>query len=104
MKKIIKGDTVVVLTGKDKGKQGIIEKVIKTKVLVKGVNLVKKHMKANPAIGQVGGIIEKEMPIHVSNVALVNPKTGKASRVGFRVLEDNTKSRFFKSDGEIVDA
>jgi large subunit ribosomal protein L24 len=106
MKKIKKGDEIVVLTGKDKGKRGNVSRVLPDaeRVLVDNINVVKKHQKGNPQMGTPGGIIEKEMPIHVSNVALVNPATGKADRVGFKVLDDGRKVRCFKSNGEVVDA
>ena len=96
-------DEIIVLAGKDKGKTGKVTKVLveDSKVFVEGVNLVKKHQKPVPQLQQPGGIVEKEAPIHVSNVAIVNPKTGKADRVGFRV-EDGKKVRFFKSDNELV--
>ncbi|GAC29073.1 MAG: large subunit ribosomal protein L24 [Glaciecola sp.] len=101
--KIRRDDEVVVLAGKDKGKQGKVLKVLssESRLVVEGVSIVKKHQKANPQIEQPGGIIEKEATIHVSNVALVNPATGKADRVGFRV-EDEKKVRFFKSNGDLV--
>ncbi|WP_026959569.1 MULTISPECIES: 50S ribosomal protein L24 [Aliagarivorans] len=100
--KIRKGDEVIVLAGKDKGKRGSVTKVLPTgKVFVEGVNLVKKHQKPNPHLGQAGGIIEKEAAIDVSNVALFNSATGKADRVGFR-FEDGKKVRFFKSNNELV--
>ena len=106
MNKIKKGDEVIILTGKDKGKKGNVVKAIPDddKVIVDNVNMVKKHQKPNPALNVPGGIIEKEMPIHVSNVALVNPATGKADRVGFKTLDDGRKVRVFKSNGETVDA
>jgi large subunit ribosomal protein L24 len=105
MNKIKQGDDVIVLTGKDKGKQGKVTKVLDTnKVLIQGVNTVKKHQRGNPNAGVAGGIIEKEMPIDVSNVALYNPQTQKADRVGFRFLDDGKKVRFFKSTNEVVDA
>lgn len=104
MNKIRKGDEVVVLTGKDKGKRGAVLRVGDGAVLVEGVNRVKKHTKPNPIKGQVGGIVEKEMPVNVSNVALFNPATQKADRVGFKVLEDGKKVRIFKSNGEVVGA
>ncbi len=105
MKKIRKGDDVIVTTGKDKGRRGQVVKVLPNdKVIVQGVNMVKKHQKPNPQLGIAGGIIEKEMPIHVSNVMLYNPATGKGDRVGIKVLEDNRKVRYFKSNGEVVDA
>jgi large subunit ribosomal protein L24 len=104
MDKIRKGDEVVVLVGKDKGKRGsVLVRVDDAHVVVEGVNRVKKHVRPNPVRGQVGGIVEKEMPIDVSNVALFNPATQKGDRVGFRVLEDGRKVRFFKSNGELVD-
>jgi large subunit ribosomal protein L24 len=100
--KIRRDDDVVVLAGRDKGKQGKVLKVLSSdRLVVEGVNMIKKHQKANPQIEQPGGIIEKESTIHVSNVALVNPATGKADRVGFRV-EDEKKVRFFKSNGDLV--
>lgn len=106
MKKIKKGDEIVVLTGKDKGKRGNVLRVLPDadKVLVENINVVKKHQKGNPQMGTPGGIIDKEMPIHVSNVSLVNPATGKADRVGFKLLDDGRKVRCFKSNGEVVDA
>lgn len=101
--KIRRDDEIVVLAGKDKGKQGKILKVIpgKDRVIVEGVNMVKKHQKPNPQLDVPGGIIDKEASIHVSNVAIVNPTTGKADRVGFRV-EDGKKVRIFKSNGEQI--
>ena len=109
MQKIRKGDTVVVTTGKDKGKRGTVLRVLESgKVLVEGVNRVKKHQRPNPVKGQTGGIIDKEMPLELSNVMLVNPATGKGDRVGFKFLEAQgaaapRKVRFFKSNGEVVD-
>jgi len=102
--KIRKGDEVAVLTGKDKGKRGTVLSVGDTTLLVEGINRVKKHMKPNPMKGEVGGIVEKEMPIQASNVGLYNAATQKADRVGFKVLEDGRKVRVFKSNGEVVDA
>ncbi len=104
MNKIRKGDEVAVLTGKDKGKRGTVLRVLEGAVVVEGINRVKKHVRPNPLKGQVGGIVEKEMPIDVSNVALFNAATQKADRVGFKVLEDGRKVRVFKSNGEVVDA
>jgi len=105
MRKIKKGDDVVVITGKDKGKRGTVLRVVDEKrVVVESVNTVKKHQKPNPNAGVAGGIIEKEMPMDLSNVMLFNPATGKGDRVGFKVLEDGRKVRFFKSNGEVVDA
>jgi large subunit ribosomal protein L24 len=104
MRKIKKGDDVVVRTGKDKGKRGTILRVLdEGHVLVENVNLVKKHQKPNPQRGVAGGIVDKEMPLHVSNVGLYNPQSGRADRVGFKVLDDGRKVRVFKSDGEVVD-
>jgi large subunit ribosomal protein L24 len=105
MRKIKKGDDVVVITGKDKGKRGTVLRVVDEKrVVVESVNMAKKHQKPNPNAGVAGGIIEKEMPMDLSNVMLFNPATGKGDRIGFKVLEDGRKVRFFKSNGEVVDA
>lgn len=105
MEKIRKGDEVIVLTGRDKGKRGqVLSRVDATHVLVEGVNKVKKHVKPNPMKGEVGGVREKEMPISQSNIALVNPQTHKADRVGFKVLADGKKVRVFKSNDEQVGA
>jgi large subunit ribosomal protein L24 len=109
MEKIRKGDQVVVTTGREKGKRGTVLRVLKAgKVLVEGVNRVKKHQRPNPVKGQTGGIIDKEAPLAISNVMLVNPATGKGDRVGFKFLEAQggnapRKVRFFKSNGEVVD-
>ena len=109
MQKIRKGDTVVVTTGREKGKRGSVLRVFESgKVLVEGLNRVKKHQRPNPMKNQQGGIIDKEMPVHISNVMLVNPATGKGDRVGFKFLEAQganpaRKVRFFKSNGEVVD-
>lgn len=104
MLKIHKNDEVVVIAGKDKGKRGKVQKVLDNdKLLVAGINMVKKHQKPNPYLQQPGGIIEKEAGIQVSNVAIWNPKTSKADRVGFKV-EGETKVRIFKSTGENIDA
>lgn len=103
MNKIRKGDQIVVLAGKDKGKRGaVLACVDEERVVVDGLNRVKKHVKPNPVKGVVGGVVEKSMPIHVSNVAVVNPATQRADRVGFKVLADGTKVRVFKSNGETV--
>ncbi|RLV60695.1 50S ribosomal protein L24 [Parashewanella curva] len=100
--KIRREDEVIVIAGKDKGKSGKVTKVLENgKVLVEGVNLVKKHQKPNPQLGVTGGVIDKEAPIQASNVAIKNPTTGKADRVGFR-FEDGKKVRFFKSNSELV--
>lgn len=102
--KIRKGDDVIVTAGKDKGKRGTVLRVqADDRVLVENINLARKHMKPNPNKGEAGGIVDKEMPLHVSNIALFNPTTGKGDRVGFRTLEDGRKVRFFKSNGEVVD-
>ncbi|MDG6779183.1 50S ribosomal protein L24 [Thiomicrorhabdus sp. zzn3] len=104
MNRLKKGDEVIVITGKDKGKRGSISEVLSNgKVIVDGINLVKKHTKANPMTGAQGGIVSKEMPIDASNVALLNPETNKADKVGFRV-EGDAKVRFFKSTGKAVEA
>ncbi|WP_341502827.1 50S ribosomal protein L24 [Gallaecimonas sp. GXIMD4217] len=100
--KIRRDDEVIVLAGKDKGKRGKVTKVLSTgKLIVEGVNIVKKHQKPNPYLGVQGGIIEKEAAIEASNVAIYNPQTGKADRVGFRI-EDGKKVRFFKSTNEVI--
>jgi large subunit ribosomal protein L24 len=101
--KIRRDDEIIVLAGKDKGKQGKVVKVLpaSSRVVVEGVNLIKKHQKPNPQLGVTGGIVEKEASIHVSNVAIFNPATGKADRVGFRI-EDEKKVRFFKSNGQVI--
>jgi len=105
MERLVKGDQVVVMTGKDRGKQGeVIRRGQDGKYLVQGINLVKKHTKPNPALGNAGGIIEKEMPIDGSNIALLNPATGKGDKVGFKILDDGQKVRVFKSNGEAVGA
>ncbi len=105
MQKLRKNDEVIVLTGKDKGKKGKVVKVINDqKVLVQGINRAKKHQKGNPNAGEQGGIIDKDMPINISNVGLFNPETNKADRVGFKFLEDGKKVRYFKSTNEVVDA
>lgn len=105
MNKIRKGDEVVVLAGKDKGKRGaVLVRVDAEHVIVDGLNRVKKHVKPNPMKGVVGGVIEKSMPLHVSNVALYNPASQKAGRVGVRCLEDGARARVFKSSGELVGA
>ena len=104
MQKIRKGDDVVVTTGRDRGKRGTVLRIIDgDHVVVEGANRVKKHQRPNPMKGVTGGIIEKEMPLHVSNVALYNPTTKKADRVGVKKLEDGRRVRFFKSNGEVVD-
>ena len=105
MRKIRKGDTVVVTAGRDKGRTGTVVNVQSDgRVLVENVNMIKKHQRPNPGKGVQGAIVQKEAPLHVSNVALLNPATGKAGRVGVRSLKDGRKVRFFKSNGEMVDA
>lgn len=106
MQKIKKGDDIIVIAGKDKGKRGIVSRVSleSERVLVDGINMVKKHQKPNPAVGAPGGIVDKEMPLAISNVALFNPATGKADRVGIKTLEDGRKVRYFKSNGEVLDS
>jgi large subunit ribosomal protein L24 len=103
MNRIRKGDEVVVTTGRSKGQRGHVLRVVGEKLLVENVNMVKKHQKPNPAVNQAGGIVEKEAPIHRSNVLLYNPGTGKGDRVFFKTLEDGRKVRIFKSTGEAVD-
>ena len=104
MSKIRKGDQVVVTTGKDKGKRGTVLRMLgDEKLVVENVNIAKKHVRPNPMRGEQGGIVDREMPLHVSNVALYNPTTGKADRVGFKTLDDGRKVRVFKSNGEVVD-
>ena len=104
MRKLRKGDQVVVLTGKDKGKQGAVLRVLPDqRVLVENVNMVKRHTRPNPNRGVTGGILDKEAPIHISNVALYDSATGKGERVGVKMLEDGRKVRYFKRTGEVVD-
>ena len=105
MQRIRKGDEVVVLSGRDKGKRGsVLRRVDAEHVVVEGVNRVKKHQRPNPMKGQNGGIVDKDMPIHISNIALFNPATKKADRVGVKTLDDGRKVRVFKANGEQVDA
>ena len=104
MGKIKRDDDVVVITGRDKGKRGKIVRVLDNdRVIVSGINMIKRHTKPNPQLGTAGGILEKEASMHVSNVGLVNPVTGKADRIGYKVLEDKTKVRVFRSTGEVID-
>jgi large subunit ribosomal protein L24 len=104
MRRIRQGDEVIVIAGKDKDKRGKVTRIVgDDKVVVENINLVKKHTKANPNQNTPGGIIDKEMPLHISNVALYNPETDKADKVGFKVLEDGRKVRYFKSNNEVVD-
>ena len=105
MNKIRKGDQVIVTTGRDKGKRGTVaERIDEQKVVVEGINVVKKHVKPNPMKGTTGGVVDKTMPIQQSNLALFNPATGKADRVGIKILADGKKVRVFKSSGEEVKA
>jgi len=105
MNKIKKGDEVIVIAGRDKGKRGtVVKRIEDASVVVEGVNLVKKHQRPNPMQGAPGGIIDKTMPIDLSNVMLYNPATGKGDRVGIKTLEDGKRVRFFKSNGELVKA
>ena len=104
MRKIRKGDNVVVIAGRDKGKRGQVTRVTETHVVVGGVNQVKKHQRPNPMKNEPGGIVNKEMPLHVSNVAVWNPVTQKPDRVGVKTLQDGRKVRVFKDNGEQVDA
>jgi large subunit ribosomal protein L24 len=108
MNRIRKGDEVIVISGKDKGRRGTVTRVLdEERLVVEGVNLAKKHTKPNPQKGVQGGIVDKEMPIHLSNVMLFNPQTKKGDRIGFRMLEKEgvkRKVRFFKSTNEVVDA
>ena len=105
MRKIRKGDEVVVLAGKYKGKRGVVLKVMQEleKIIVENINMVKRHTKGNPMQGTPGGIVEKEMPLDISNVAIWNPISEKADRIGFKMLKDGQKVRFFKSNDEVVD-
>lgn len=103
MNKICKGDEVVITAGKDKNKRGTVSAWLdESRVIVNGINLVKKHVKPNPMKGEQGGILTKEMPINISNLSLFNPLTQKADRVGFKTLDDGRKVRVFKSNGEII--
>jgi large subunit ribosomal protein L24 len=101
--KIRKGDDVIVLAGKDKGKRGTVLRVLDGKVVVENVNLARKHVKPNPNKGEQGGIVDKEMPLDVSNVAVFNPAADKGDRIGFKTLDDGRKVRIYKSNGEVVD-
>ena len=104
MNKIRKGDQVQVITGKDKGKRGVVTRVRSDeRVVVEGVNLIKRHTKPNPTLGTPGGIVARENPVHISNIAIFNPVTSKPDRVGFKTLEDGRKVRIFKSTKEVVD-
>lgn len=103
MNKIRKGDEIVVTTGKDKGRRGTVLKIFADTVLVEGINIARKHQKGNPNQGIEGGIIDKAMPVAISNVQVFNPSTSKGERVGIRVAEDGSKERFFRQSGEVVD-
>ncbi len=104
MRKLKKGDDVIILAGKDKGRRGVLQSVVSaTKVIVENANMVKKHTKGNPTLGTPGGIVEQEAALDVSNVAIYNPTTEKADRIGIRSLEDGSKVRFFKYNNEVVD-
>lgn len=103
MRKIIRNDEVIVIAGRDKGKRGKVLRVLANdRLVVSGINMVKKHTKPNPMVGKAGGIVEQEAAIAVSNIAIFNSATGKGDRVGFKVLEDGNKVRIFKSNGELI--
>ena len=104
MNRIKKGDQVIVIAGADKGKKGTVSRIAGDKLYVENINMVKRHTKPNPQAGQPGGIVEREAPIHSSNVMVLNPATGKGDRVGFKVLGDGRKVRVFRSSGEALDA
>ena len=102
MNRIKKGDQVVVIAGKDKGNQGEVLSVLGNKIVVSSVNVVKRHTKPNPQAGQPGGVLEREAPVHVSNVMLLNPATGKGERISIKTLEDGRRVRVFRSSGEVI--
>ncbi len=105
MRKIKKGDDIIVITGKDKGKRGAVLRLLDAEhLLVEGINVVKKHQRPNPMKGATGGIVEKEMPLHISNVAIYNPVSKKADRVGVKIMEDGRSVRIYRSNGEMIDA
>ena len=104
MNRIRKGDQVLLITGKNKGQKGEVLRVAGDRVFVQNLNLIKRHTKPNPQANQPGGIVEREASIHISNVQLVNPATGKGERIGFKVLQDGRKVRTFRTSGEVVDA
>jgi large subunit ribosomal protein L24 len=104
MNRIRKGDQIIVIAGSDKGKKGEVVRVAGDRVIVQNVNIIKRHTKPNPQAGQAGGIVEREAPIHISNVMLLNAASGKGERVGFKVLENGRKVRVFRSSGEAIDA
>jgi large subunit ribosomal protein L24 len=104
MHKIRKGDEVIVISGRSKGQRGsVLKRIDENRLLVENVNMVKKHVKANPNTGETGGIIDRESPIQQSNVMIFNPSTQQGDRVGFKILDDNRKVRYFKSNGEVID-
>jgi len=104
MNKIRKGDEVIVIAGRSKGQRGaVLKRLDEDRLLVENVNMIKKHVKPNPNTGETGGIIDREAPIQQSNVMIFNPQTEKGDRVGFKILEDNRKVRYFKSNGEVID-
>jgi large subunit ribosomal protein L24 len=103
MNKLKRDDEVIVVTGKDKGKRGTVSQITGDRVLVAGINMVKKHTKPNPNAGQPGGIIEKEAAIHISNVAIFNPETNAADRIAIQVGEDGSRKRVFKSNGQVIE-
>ncbi len=104
MKRIHKGDQVIVTTGRSKGQRGHVLRMLgEDRMLVENINMVKKHQKPNPSVNQPGGIVERESPIHASNVQVYNPGTGKADKVGFKTLDDGRKVRIFRSTGEAID-
>ena len=103
MNKYKRDDEVIVITGRDKGKRGTISQIAGDRVFVTGVNMVKRHTKPNPNAGQPGGIIEREAPLHISNVAIFNPETNAADRVSIQIDEDGNKKRIFKSNGQVID-
>ena len=103
MNKLKRDDEVIVVTGKDKGKRGTVSQITGDRVLVGGINLVKKHTKPNPNAGQPGGIIEKEAAIHISNIAIFNPETNAADRIAIQVDEDGSRKRVFKSNGQVIE-
>ena len=104
MNRIRKGDRVIVTAGKNKGLKGEVLRVADDRVVVQNINIVKRHTKANPQANQPGGVVEREAPLHISNVMLLNEATGKGERVGYKVLEDGRKVRVFRSSGEAIDA
>ena len=104
MNRIRKGDQVIIIAGADKGKKGEVVRVAGDKVVVQNVNIIKRHTKPNPQAGVAGGVVEREASMHISNIALFNPASGKGERIGFKVLEDGRKLRVFRSSGEALDA